>query len=109
VLLSLDFVLEFTKKSYAVTKNTLKEVVLVLDYPENYNMANDVFDLTVIVDEIDGTATGKSLIVYTLILLKWLTWGKCVVTAVWMLGQCEDLWHKSNCVSFVQELAFCIF
>ena len=62
VLLLLDFQLNFKSRSYFIAKENVQPKsglpVLELTYPSNYNHTV-VFPITVVVDEIDVTATGE--------------------------------------------------
>ena len=63
VWLSLDFQLNFKSRSYFIAKENMQPKsglpVLELTYPSNYSGFETIFPITVVIDEIDVTATGE--------------------------------------------------
>ena len=63
--------MEFEKDSYIVGKNEQVQAVIVIKYPSEY-MAAKMFPIKIRVDQIDGTATGKSLCAKCLTIAQYL-------------------------------------
>ena len=63
--------MEFESDSYIVEKNEEVEAVIVIKYPTEYEPSM-MFPIKIRVDEIDDTATGKSLLVKCLIIAQYL-------------------------------------
>ena len=59
--MELDIVVEFEKDSYVVNKNEEVTAVIVIEYPI-YSVVAQMFPIEIRVNEIDNTATSKSLI-----------------------------------------------
>ena len=63
--MELDIVVEFEKDSYVVNKNEEVKAVIVIEYPI-YSVVAQMFPIEIRVNEIDNTATSKSLLAKSL-------------------------------------------